>query len=387
MTIEHIAAVALAQIAAPPAPTPPPPAVFGATMPERGPPPAPAIVEFGLAEVRCRGEVEVAELAVKPLPSSTFMTPERPSPRFQIAFRIAADGRPLGIGQPNRAERQPSFYLSNDDLVPALAASRFKPGAERVGCVASYDTVVTPVATADPEQLHRYLALPRLSGPAYRPVFERLRAEAASCFTPEPPHPLLQGYPDFDAIPQPAGTLAYSMVGFDIDTRGVPNRVRTLSSDGNAAFDRAAVAAIAKSRFRAQPRTGCFYPYFRRQAAPTPPPPPPESESFKVAGANCDNKVPWAKTPVLVFPEPFRKRAIEGWAVVRYDVAPWGATGKIEVLAAEPAAAFGDAARSVIAGATRAPSPAGATGCVDRVRFKMADVGQAANTLDVPPPF
>jgi outer membrane biosynthesis protein TonB len=58
--------------------------------------------------------------------------------------------------------------------------------------------------------------------------------------------------------------------------------------------------------------------------------------------------------------------------VVRYDVAPWGGTGNIEVLASEPADAFGEAAKRVIAGATRPPSTTGATGCVDRVRFKMA---------------
>ena len=34
-------------------------------------------------------------------------------------------------------------------------------------------------------------------------------------------------------------------------------------------------------------------------------------------------------------------RAIEGWAVIAFDVAPWGGTGNVRVVASEPAADFG----------------------------------------------
>ena len=91
------------------------------------------------------------------------------------------------------------------------------------------------------------------------------------------------------------------------------------------------------------------------------------------------------------FPEPFRRRPFEGWAVVRYDVAPWGATGNIEVLASEPAAAFGEQAKRVIASATKAPLSSGMAGCVDRVLFRLPEgTGTKADEpapITAPPPF
>jgi TonB family protein len=370
MLIAFLAAAA-PQVLAPPAP-PPPPMVMSAEMPRPGPPPEAAIVEYALAEVRCRGAVEQAVLAAAPLPTSAYLAAGRTPARYQLAFRIAADGRPLGISDPNRVGTDDMLYVLPDDLAPALAASRFAPGAERRACVATYEPTATSVLAAPKEVLHRYLALPRLYGPAHQPASKRLRDEAPGCFKPTAPRPLLRGFPDFDAIPQASGTFAYTMVGFDVSAAGVPTNVRTLSSDGNAALDHAGIDAIGRSRFIAQPRTGCSYPYHRRQTVPLAAPPTPERDRFVQADANCDNAVPWAKLPPLVFPDPFRRRAIEGWAVVRYDVAPWGATGNIEVLASEPAAAFGEAGKRVIAGATRPRSATGATGCVDRVLFKMA---------------
>jgi hypothetical protein len=133
-------------------------------VPQPGPPLAPAIVEYGLREVRCRGELVAPTQAVVPLPSSTFTTLVQATVSYQVVFRIDVDGRPLGIGQPNRVGGEPAYHAVNDDLIPALAASRFAGGAERKGCVATYEPVVTPVATAPIALLHRYVGL-RLGGP------------------------------------------------------------------------------------------------------------------------------------------------------------------------------------------------------------------------------
>jgi TonB family protein len=73
---------------------------------------------------------------------------------------------------------------------------------------------------------------------------------------------------------------------------------------------------------------------------------------------------------VLRFPEPYRRRAIEGWAVVTYDVAPWGEINNIQVKASQPSADFGAQAVTVLRSARVKPGP-GAVGCVERVRFVM----------------
>ncbi|MEN3748956.1 hypothetical protein TPR58_17405 [Sphingomonas sp. HF-S3] len=82
--------------------------------------------------------------------------------------------------------------------------------------------------------------------------------------------------------------------------------------------------------------------------------------------------------PKLTFRPGFAGRRVEGWAVIGYDIAPWGKTGNVRVLAAEPAAAFGDRAREIATGARQAPSAAGRSGCVDMVHFIMPSPGGAA---------
>ena len=99
----------------------------------------------------------------------------------------------------------------------------------------------------------------------------------------------------------------------------------------------------------------------------------PDLERFRSEGAVCPaSKSARDQMPALVFPEPFRRRSIEGWAIVRYDVAPWGETGNVSAVAAEPASAFGQEAVRIVQQARLAPSPQGYSGCLDLVRFVLA---------------
>ncbi|RZM34116.1 MAG: energy transducer TonB, partial [Sphingomonas sp.] len=100
--------------------------------------------------------------------------------------------------------------------------------------------------------------------------------------------------------------------------------------------------------------------------------------------ATCPAGRDWTTPPILIFPEAYRRRSIEGWAIVTYDLAPWGEPGNIHAVAAEPSADFGAQAEAVVRGARLPASDRGATGCVDRVIFK---IGQRPNTPPPPPPF
>ena len=97
----------------------------------------------------------------------------------------------------------------------------------------------------------------------------------------------------------------------------------------------------------------------------------PEEASFRPADATCPAQAEWAVSPTLTYPDNFRRRGIEGWAMIGYDVAPWGATGNVRVLATQPSDEFGAQAMRIITTAKRVPSATGYTGCVDRVSFKM----------------
>jgi hypothetical protein len=369
----------------PPAPRPPAIGVMPEVVGQR--PPTPAILEYDAGEVRCRGEVVRPISAERPLPASHYTSDVKGLQPFTLAFRIGSDGRPLGISNPNRPPGAVP-YLPNDDLAPALAAWRFPAGAERLGCAVSFTPRLIAVAAAPTEELYRFVALPRLGYAGWREAIKRLQEEGGGCFTPRYPKERLRAIPDFDSISQAPGTFSWTFVGFDVTSSGKTSGVRTLASDGNPELDRAGIEAVGRNEYASgDPRTGCHIPYFRRQNVPLEAPPAPERDVFVAKDATCDNAVPFVRKPVMIFPENFRRRSIEGWAVVRYDVAPWGATGNFKVLAAEPAAAFGDAAQRIIAAATRPPSPAGATGCVDRVRFVLPADGTEPNTTDVPPPI
>ncbi|MEN2786276.1 TonB family protein [Sphingomonas qilianensis] len=97
----------------------------------------------------------------------------------------------------------------------------------------------------------------------------------------------------------------------------------------------------------------------------------PSSDKSSVQPDACKALGEWARELRLTYPANYRRRGIEGGAVVSYDVAPWGAVGNLKVVASEPTSDFGEAATAMLAGAARTSSAIGASGCIDRVRHVM----------------
>ncbi|OYY90090.1 MAG: hypothetical protein B7Y45_09400 [Sphingomonas sp. 28-66-16] len=307
--------------------------------------------------------------------SNALITPQR------FTFGIDARGRPLGIA---RAVGGQAIY--SGDLAPSLAAALFAPGAARTGCSVSFVATAMPLDAAPIDMLIAYSLAPQ-NGQLPRAAFERILPAGTTCINP-PPALRSRAYPDFKALPHPAGRRDWSMTGYDIDRQGRPVRIRIVASTGNAALDRASIVAVSKSRFEPGERTGCRYPYWVA-AAPLPAPPLPDSPGQPDQG-NCADEASWQVKPVLAYPDAYRRRGIEGWARIAYDVAPWGAIGNLRVIASEPSADFGAAALQTIRGATKAPSLQGRSNCVTRVRFVMAASDHrnpSAPSEEGPPPF
>jgi TonB family protein len=373
-----------AATAVPPAPvtiTPPLPAVVALD----GEMPA-SVASFRPGTARCRGSEEPLELTELPLPAVASGGGRSPAPApIRVQFRIDGQGRPLGIVAAPRSDRA-GFYFDSSDVIPALAASRFRSGPERTGCIIAYDVQIAPVEQADPATLYRLVALQIPSGrPAFRrSVFDRTKPRGSNCFDDGGVNVRLRAYPAFEEIRQAPGTVSYSFLAFDLDSGGRPRNARLLGSAGNAELDRRSLEAVRASRFTPLARQGCTYSYWRRPTDPLGAPEPPEQEAFRPEGSNCPKeKSPWAYVPPLGFPPEFQRRGIEGWAILAYDVAPWGATGNVRVMAAEPAAAFGEQGRRVVAGAREAPTNTGHVGCLTRVVFRMPR-GQAGPPLNAP---
>ena len=290
-----------------------------------------------------------------------------------IEFSIDVNGRPVSI------KSSGSRPIYGNDLAATLSAARFSADMSAERCQVTYQPTITDIDNAPREALQDYAIFP--SGrPWTQEEQMRLWPSDGDCFKPTPA-PRLRAYPDFSAIPQAPGTRSWSMIGFDVDGRGRPIKIKVDRSTGNAALDKAAVAAVSQSRFESRARRGCIVPFWRTGATLAAPAVP--EALLAREKATCGGAGDWKAKPTPAFPDAFRRRGIEGWAVIGYDVAPWGQTGNLSVIASEPSADFGQAALGAMRLAYRMQSSQGATGCVKIVRFKID--GEAARPSGLAP--
>ncbi|UZK66764.1 energy transducer TonB [Sphingomonas sp. M1-B02] len=358
-----------------------PPAVEASPITPHGAafPVLPTLIQYARTSLRCGDDTVVPLLDVEPFVATGWGGPTASSQAVSLRFRIDATGRPLGI---ERLGAGGSYLSGAEDLAPALAALRFALGEARDNCVVRFAPRHIPIPSAPTALLARYYGMPHRAGPHDRRIYKALVPTGADCTWPSP-EPRALHYPPYSDIEQAPGTSSFIVLGYDLDARGKPVRVRTIASAGNVALDRASVAAIERSRFAPGARTGCVTRFYRRQNVPIPAPAIPEPAPF-VAGPLCKDLPDWSQKPNLVFPDPYRRRAIEGWAIIGFDVAPWGATGNVRVLASEPSADFGIAAKTIVERARLPNSPTGRSGCAEKVRFLLPAKGAAED--DTPPP-
>lgn len=336
---------------------PPPPILSGG-------PTEPMLQQWRPGEVRCGAAVE--PFAVLPRSAEALAWPGlAPPPPVTLRFRIDASGRPLSV-----ASTSSGYVPNGEDIVPSLVASRFASGAERSGCTVTYVAVRAAMEDAPLEALMDYYMSPS-NGYLPRTGWDRIFA-SGTCTADPQPEPLLRAFPAFRTLPATPGAKSWTMLGFDLDRGGRPVRVHRIAGTGNAPLDSAAIDAVAKSRFTPGDRTGCRYPYWRAPGVLEAPESPSQA-SLRPADATCPAKLPFVRQPTLVFPQPYQRRSIEGWATIAFDVAPWGAIGNARVLDAEPSAEFGTAALAVIGAGTKATSGTGYTGCLEKVRFRMGE--------------
>lgn len=334
------------------------------------PPYRPHLVDYEGAAAQCGGQIVTPLSAVAPFTQVARLGVEPPR-GYLMEFVVGADGRPLGITQRVAASAGTS-YVAGTDLAPALSLWRFPASVAGARCTMNFTARAVPLDRAAAPDLYRAAAL-RMVNPSEFPTIMQQIRKSGDCAGPGRPRILLRAYIDDRRIPQTPGVPSYVVVSFDVDADGVPRNPGIVASDGNRVLEAAASDAASRGRYVGNaPRTRCTIPFRRAATAPVPAPAMPPKAEYPAG--NCPEPVRWARPLRQEFPDAFRRRGIEGWAIVRYDLAPWGATGAVTVLASEPAAAFGEQARRMIIAARAEASPSGAQGCIARVQYRMAAV-------------
>lgn len=342
-----------------PSTMPPPPVetVFGRNRPSPV-----QMLSWIPGEVRCDGVAVEGGAVLRPLVDVATMDPQWVKART-YRFAIDAKGRTHSIEPGDGASEGVGA-----DIAPALAASHFSARARRENCELSYAPKFDPLARAPIAELVAYSIHPT-GQKLPREGWDRIGA-LGNCRDKPRPATLVRAYPDFSKVTSTPGVRDWSLVGYDTDDDGRPVNARIAHSTGNPELDAAAVEAVRASRFTRGARTGCLYPYWR-SAGKLAAPERPAEERMRPADAVCPAKVKWATRPTTYYPPAYRKRAIEGWAIVAFDTAPWGEVGNVKVLDAQPSAAFGRQAMNIVRSGRVAPSAQGASGCVETVNFLM----------------
>ena len=346
-------------VQAPPPPLPPFVQIEGSPV---GEPREPQVLFWQASQVICDGGARVAPAQFVPPNPQPIVTRLTTDPeQVTIRFALDAEGRPRDI----TAANPPRVRLWMRDFMPSLRASRFQVDGPKTGCTISYTPVMQSIAEAPLEELALLGVAQRLR--MGKEVWERL--SPGDCHETPRLAPLSRSYPDFRKLTRSEGTRNWTFVTYDIDPDGVPVNVATALTSGYDALDAEARAAVAAGRYAGGPRKGCLQAWWTGAETIPAPPIPPASEAQ--GNPACEIKDRWVKEPRLVFPPSYQQRAIEGWAILRYDVAPWGEIGAVEVVEAQPSSEFGEAAINVIRNARFKPLESGLAGCIDRVIFRI----------------
>lgn len=335
------------------------PAAAQAVIPPPPPKPQPQLVVYGptpTAFTCDKGQPRLVEGAPVPIRTQQgYVSVEGQfnSPVLEgYTFGVDADGRVIDLDR--------SGAWTPDSQAAVIASWRFAPGAPASKCKLSLTATVVPLALASPAQLLQAQIAEWRNTPAY--VRKALDALGSCGQTPRR-RPQTIAYPDIRPFGNRTVDPAWAGMTYDIDADGAVRNVRIVTQHGEQAFADAAAASVAESRFQSgSPRTGC-HAVFKAGVKASPATKRPDAASFERPGDACAlKKLPLPE--VMPYPPAYAQRRVGGWAIVRFDVAPWGQIGSVQLLASQPTPAFGMAAVELMQRIKVEAPPSGYRGCV-----------------------
>lgn len=326
------------------------------------------------------------------LPVETTFDRDAGRPDAVLGFSIAEDGRTRDIRRLTPSV-QDAVMVSGatvaDQHQAALSAWRFPAGA-RSDCRLTIRYRATPFAEATQDDLLRYFAVTRTNGALRSAVANRLAGPEANCGGPERRggrRLRTVSYPDsrIGRRPPPGGR-SWTVLRWNTDAEGRATGVETLGSSGDVDFDAETRRAVSETVVQGgPPQKGCVYNFYRiGPALPAPDLPPSADDPLQVCPAEVEDRFHAQGLP-RTYPRAFADRAIEGWALVRFDTATWGQVGNVAVIDAQPAEAFGEAGRRTVQSGRADPGFTAGVRCVVPVRYRMPESLASARAPDSGP--
>lgn len=335
------------------------PAAAHAVIPPPPPKPQPQLVTYASTPTTftCgKGQARLVEGAPVPIRTQqSYISVEgqfgSPAPE-RYTFGVDADGRVIDL--------KPDTPRAIDSQAAVIASWRFAAGAPASACKLPLTATVVPLEVATPAQLLQA----QIAGWRNTPAYVRKALDAlGNCGQTPRRRPQNIAYPDIRPFGDRTVDPAWAGMTYDIDADGAVRNIRIVTQHGEPAFADLAAASIAESRFQTgSPRTGC-HAVFKAGLKASPAAKRPDAASFERPEDACTlKKVPLPE--VMPYPPAYAERRVGGWAIVRFDVAPWGQVGSVEVLASQPTPAFGAAAYDLMQRIKVPAPPTGYRGCV-----------------------
>jgi TonB family protein len=311
---------------------------------------------------------------VPPVSQPGYTPPVQPTSQVYV-FSVDAEGRVTDLKAQGSAGVP--IYGPSDEQSATLASWRFAAGAPATGCKIDLALTYTALNATAPAKLFEILASEQRNAP---PSLRKALAAGTGCEGGVQRRPNVIVYPDLRAFDDKTIDPAWAAVRYDIDAGGAVRNVRIAAQHGEPAFADAVASATGEAKFfPGAPRAGCFLTY-KAQPKATSASKHPDEAGFGRPGDACKVAEAALNLPDnKFFPAAYAKRRVGGWAILRFDVAPWGQVGAIEVLASQPSAAFGDAARVMIMSARPTPPSSGYRGCIVPVVYAIPAIPDDGN--------
>lgn len=335
----------------------------------------PAILSWDADPADCGGKPVVPVTA--PVPDATVVAqppvaigkPPAAARRVVLGFDIAADGRTQSIA-PILPTGDAAYPLATLPIA-ALAATGFPHGTPAAGCRIAYRVHETSLPDAPLPLV--VAALGQADAGPFADMMKRRVSSDGTCPT-QGPQALTITVPQLAAIDGLTYDDIFAIV-FDVDAAGGVRNIRDVVQPRSQAVKGELARALAGTKFAPVAYTGCtlvgIVPRRKPLSAP-------DRDARLLARPNGSTCIPGVQARLTIdnvpFPHDLQRRAVEGWAIVSFDVQADGSTENVFAVAAQPAATFGLAARALVeASRLRAPMGVPMRGCVVPISYRLDD--------------